>query len=236
MLKLIVDSDLHFGQGHIRADKSNHAALIPKIVRDEGVDAVICAGDLTERGWDGKNLLCWHYGGTDNQVAPLKQFIAEIEADVPVYICEGNHDQYVPWPYFHKGVKNLVKERHGGRIYSWGLKKDNIKYHFVCLGVYPDEGARAFLRRELESHPGDYIVIYFHYNVDGAYSDWWSVGDKTAFVQILEPHRARISAIIVGHLHANYHKVWNGYNIISGAGSNVLMTTINETSISTREY
>ncbi len=236
MLKLIVNSDLHFQRGSIREDKVNHLATIQRINQSEGVDAVICAGDLTNNGFDGKALLCWRYGGTEDQVTPLKEFVDALGA--PTYLCEGNHDQYVPWPYLHKGVRDLVVRRHGGRTYAWSLQKSGINYRFICLGVYPDKNARKFLLRELCAH-SDNIVIYFHYNLEGQYSDWWSDDEKKRFLAILEPYRARIRLIIVGHRHENYNAIWNGYNVVSGAGSNVLMCTVdpsNNFTVAVREF
>ncbi len=235
-IRLVIDSDLHFRNGSIRPDKSHHETLIKKLAESEKLDAVICAGDLTEKGYDGKKFMCWQYGGPDDQVTPLRNFVDALQPVVPVYLCEGNHDQYVPWPYLHKGVRDLVHQRHGDSIYSWKMLKEGHQYHFICLGVYPDKKARKFLAAELKANPGAKFVIYFHYNVEGAWSDWWTSEEKKMFLDIIEPYRIDIRLIIVGHRHSNYLINWKGYNVVSGASTRLVVCTVSPDSVTMREY
>lgn len=226
-LRLIIDSDLHFTESGIRADKTNHAQVIREIAARHQIDAIICAGDLTDMGWDGKRFLCWRYGGAEDQVTPLRRWVEGLEADVaPVFLASGNHDQYVPWPYRHKGVRDYIETKHRSLLYNWeyiisdGVNANStIKYRGVCLDVYPDKKAREYLSGVMNKWPNDRYIIYFHYNLEGDYSDWWSDSDKTKFANMLSGRN--IALIICGHLHKNALTKWRGYNVAMGAGSKV---------------
>lgn len=218
-LKLIIDSDLHFKNGKIRHDKINHVEIINSV---PNVDAVICAGDLTDSGFDGKKILCWAYGGNDDQITPLKNFITNIK--YPIYLCMGNHDNYVPFPGIHKPVADLIKEKHSSLLYSWDIVKDNIYYHFICLDVYPNEEAIKFLKRELINNKKKIFIIYFHYCITGLWSGWWSDEEKAIFYDTIKNYNVKL--IIVGHRHANWMDSWNGITIVSGSGSKVLVCNI----------
>lgn len=249
MIRLIVDSDLHFTADGPRADKRDHAARIREVAATNSINAIICAGDLTDMGWDGKRFLCWAYGGAEDQVAPLRRWVEGLAADVaPVYLASGNHDQYVPWPYRHKGVRDFIEQRHGALRYSWRVTapvpiteslemqsalnsilgkappSPTIIYHAVCLDVYPDRAGREYLRGVMAAHPDDYFIIYFHFNLEGPYSDWWSDAEKNAFAEVLIGHR--VALIVCGHWHTTALSQWRGYNVAMGAGSKVALVTL----------
>lgn len=57
MIKVILDSDLHFKNNAIRPDKANDVAKILDVCTREVVDAVIVPGDLTNNGSSGKSFL-----------------------------------------------------------------------------------------------------------------------------------------------------------------------------------
>ena len=224
-IKLIIDSDLHFEKKGIRPDKENHLGKIGTLT---DIDAMICSGDLTNNGWDGKSTLGWYYGGTEDEVTPLKNFINFIETDykIPVYICDGNHDQYVPWPYLHKAVRNYIEKKHGNLLYSWDLKG----YHFICMSVYPNADRLEFLKKDLEKNKDKPIIIYFHYCLTGAWSDWWKDSEKIAFYNTIKDYKIRL--IIVGHRHSNWLDSWNGIPVASGAGDKLVICTITPDDIS----
>lgn len=222
-LNLVIDSDLHFTAAGIRADKADHLTKIEKLSESTYIDAIICAGDLTDNGFDGKSFLCWQYGGTEDQVTPLARYIERLQTIAPTYVAMGNHDHYVPWPYLHKGVRNFVKKRHGALLYSWECRGI---FKFICLDVYPDAAALKFLKKELKSAAQKMVIIYFHYNVEGAWSDWWTDKEKNAFLAALEPYRKQIKLIICGHRHSNYLIEWEGYNVVSGGGGKLMVCTL----------
>lgn len=235
-LNLIIHSDLHFTADGIRPDKASNISTIENM--HEPIDAIICAGDLTHSGHDGKNVCgLWYYGGKQDQVTPLRTYIKKLEEIAPVYLCDGNHDGYVPWPYCHKGVRDLIEERHKSLLYSWDLHKEGFakSFHFICLSVYPDKDALKFLKADLKKNTDKYNVIYFHYNIEGRWSDWWTDVEKGAFYETIKDHNVKL--IIVGHSHNNYLVKWNGINVASGAGSKVALCTIlNDGTITVTEH
>ena len=235
-MRIIVDSDLHFTESGIRSDKAAHAAVIRDLASKYNINAIICAGDLTDMGWDGKRFLCWQYGGAEDQVSPLRRWVEGLEADAaPVYLATGNHDQYVPWPYRHKGVRDYVESKHGKLHYNWDYVTDgNIRYRAVCLDVYPDATGRKYLAGVFAQYPDDRYIIYFHYNLDGQYSDWWTEAEKTKFADMLAGRD--IALIICGHWHINAHVKWRGYDVAMGAGSQVAMFTIYDSGVIMSEH
>jgi 3',5'-cyclic AMP phosphodiesterase CpdA len=238
-LRLIIDSDLHFKDGQIRKSKTDHVETILSIVPEYEVDAIICAGDLTDSGYDGKHLCCWHYGGKDDQVSPLVKFVNAIEHTAPVYLCMGNHDNYVPWPYVHKGVRKLIIDRHGSLRYSWDLEKigsdgNQVMYHFICLDVYPNSKSIKFLKKDLAKNSDKIIIIYFHYCLTGGFSDWWTDNEKNTFYDTIKDYNIRL--IIVGHRHQNWLDKWNGIDVVSGAGAKVVLCTLDGENTSIKQF
>jgi cytolysin (calcineurin-like family phosphatase) len=127
----------------------------------------------------------------------------------PVYECTGNHDRWTPLSYlFRRPVIEAVRRRHGGLLYSW----DFGDVHLVSLDLYPDLGARLWLRRDLAAvgrqRP---VVIFFHYPLAGLYSKWWSPLDKSAFRDTLAGFN--VVGIFHGHYHHPEHYTWNGYDV-----------------------
>ena len=242
MISFIVDSDLHFTEKGIRYDKKNHVAKIIDLCK-EGIDAVICPGDLTDHGWNGKKIFGWKYGGKEDEVSPLiTEYIEPISKHTNIYLCKGNHDGYVPWPYLYKPVRNLVKRRHGDILYSFDIKSkrsDTDKVHFICLDIYPDKKALKFLSKDLAKNHLIPTVIFFHFNLAGPYSEWWRSDEKTAFYDRIKDHN--IIAILVGHWHSNYVELWPQdasikFPVISSGGSKLTVCTVeNDGKISVKQ-
>lgn len=67
-------------------------------------------------------------------------------------------------------------------------------------------------------HP---VVIFFHYNITGPHSDWWSAGGKEAFYEVIKPTPKkgyRVCCVAVGHQHRSYIEKWRDVSVVSGAG------------------
>ena len=219
MIKFLVDSDLHFRR-NIRNDKLDHVKKITNLCNQEKINALICPGDLTNNGWNGKHILCWYYGGKEDQLTPLKkQYVDILSQKLPVYLCGGNHDYYVPWPYITHPVINYIKERHGAKYYSFDIQT----LHFICLDRYPDKYGIKFLQKDLEKYKDRDIIIIFHYNLIGPYSNWWKENEKEIFYNTIKNHN--IIALIVGHWHTSRVDEWKGYKVIYGAGSKIAKCT-----------
>jgi cytolysin (calcineurin-like family phosphatase) len=121
----------------------------------------------------------------------------------PVFEAIGNHDVNRDSP-----IKERVKRRHGAIHYSW----DWSDLHFVCLDMYPDATTLRWLGADLRRvPPGRPVIPFFHYSLEGYYSDFWPSADKEAFAKALEPYN--VPAIFHGHEHHVGHYVWKGHAI-----------------------
>jgi hypothetical protein len=121
----------------------------------------------------------------------------------PVFEAIGNHDVNSTSP-----IKERVKARHGGINYAfeWG------GVQFLCLDMYPDSATRAWMKSTLARQPLDRPVIpFFHYSLDGPYSDFWEEADKEAFARDLEGRN--VPAIFHGHEHRMGHYLWRGHPV-----------------------
>ena len=210
MFSIIHDSDLHFGRnGNLKArdDKESNRQVI--IDNDSDSDFVIVTGDLTENGYDGKQLLCYNYGGFSKQLQMLKEdYVNPLESEgISVKLCIGNHDRGRP-PYLYQPVFNYVKERHGEIEYSF----DHKGFRFICCGKYPKR--LEWLEEQLQENVP--TIIFFHYNLEGEWSDFWKEDEKAFFSDVINGYN--IVAILVGHHHISDITNWKDYTVISSAG------------------
>ena len=121
----------------------------------------------------------------------------------PVFESIGNHDLGPEAP-----IKDKARLRHGGIDYSW----DWDDLHLVCLDMYPDATTRAWLARDLARIPsGTPLVLFFHYSLEGPYSDFWEQEDKDAFAADLAGRN--VLAIFHGHEHRVGHYMWRGHPV-----------------------
>ena len=123
--------------------------------------------------------------------------------EYPVFEAIGNHDLNHESP-----IKQRAKQRHGGIDYAW--EWDGL--HFLCLDLYPDAKTRAWLDRELRRiGPTRPVILYFHYSLEGPYSDFWEQEEKAAFASAIEGQN--VAAIFHGHEHRVGHYVWQGHPV-----------------------
>lgn len=121
----------------------------------------------------------------------------------PVFESIGNHDLGPEAP-----IKDRARLRHGGIDYSW----DWDDLHFVCLDMYPDAATRAWLARDLSRvSSGTPLVLFFHYSLEGPYSDYWEQEDKNAFAAAIAGRN--VLAIFHGHEHRVGHYMWRGHPV-----------------------
>lgn len=207
MITFVHDSDLHYTPRGLRPEKKSN----PQKIIELDPEFVIVTGDLTENGYDGKSIGCFQYGGDEDQLSPLnREYVKGLEIQgISVYLCAGNHDRGRKWiPY--KPVQKYVKERHGGLKYSF--ERCGIK--FICCGEYPKD--LKWLKKELVNDQP--MFIYFHFNLVGKYSDWWSNKEKEKFYQVIK-YYSNLQAIMVGHRHSSQiHTEWKGITVIRSAG------------------
>lgn len=121
----------------------------------------------------------------------------------PVFEAIGNHDLNSESP-----VKERVERRHGGIDYAW----DWDDLHLVCLDMYPDVRTREWLTRDLDRlGPNRPVILFFHYSIEGYYSDFWEPEEKEAFAKAIEGHN--VLAIFHGHEHRVGRYVWRGHPV-----------------------
>jgi cytolysin (calcineurin-like family phosphatase) len=121
----------------------------------------------------------------------------------PVFEAIGNHDLNETSP-----IRPRVVARHGGIDYSF----DWDDLHVVCLDMYPDAATVAFLSRDLagvgRARP---VILYFHYSIEGYYSDNWEREEKLAFARAIQGYN--VLAIFHGHEHRMGHYTWQGHPV-----------------------
>ncbi len=121
----------------------------------------------------------------------------------PVFEAIGNHDVNSSSP-----IKERVSQRHGGINYSW----DWEGVHFACLDMYPDSRTLEWLRHDLRKVGRERpLILFFHYSIDGYYSDFWPEQDKEALARAIEPFN--VAAIFHGHEHRVGRYVWRGHEV-----------------------
>lgn len=121
----------------------------------------------------------------------------------PVFEAYGNHDLNSESP-----VKERVRQRHGSAHYAW----DWGDVRFICLDLYPDAATRPWLTKELDRlgarRP---VILFFHYSIEGYYSDFWEEEEKEAFAMAIEGHN--VLAVFHGHEHGMGHYIWRDHPV-----------------------
>ena len=144
---------------------------------------VLIAGDLTENGGKSEWKKFESIYGLTGKEGLLK---------FPVYECTGNHDR----TWARKYVSKQVARRHGGCCYkqSWG------DLQVISVDVCPGKKNIAWLEKELEKI-GPYlpVVIFYHYNMVGPFSGFWSRAEKKRFIKLCR--QFNVIGIFHGHLH-----------------------------------
>jgi cytolysin (calcineurin-like family phosphatase) len=93
-------------------------------------------------------------------------------------------------------------------VYSWSW----ADIHFVCLDLCPDPDNLRWLARDLakvgRARP---VIIFFHYSIEGPYSDFWEEEQKDAFARAIEGRN--VPAIFHGHYHRAGRYQWRGHDV-----------------------
>jgi hypothetical protein len=155
---------------------------------------VLFLGDMTDSGLDDQ----WHEFQRIFGLTGLDGLLR-----FPVFEALGNHDLTGA-----SHIAEYITARHGSTHYSWDW--DDV--HLVCLGMHPDAENLAWLEQDLarlrRSQP---LVVFFHYSLDGPYSDFWEDAEKDAFAR--EIASTNVIAIFHGHYHRAGHYVWRGHDV-----------------------
>ena len=231
MFRFVVDSDTHFDNrdGVIAPwpyKASAHKRMYDRMATDKQIELVILAGDLCERGTSGRK----YRGETSNELSGLKQHIKKIEScettaepaeykRVKTLLCVGNHDTWtaaplpVPAWIWWKNIKQLPLDFGNGVVY----KRNHRGLTMMVLGIYPNAIILPLLSMWLK-YARNHVLLVFHYNLAGLYSNFWSDDEKKKFLDTITPYKSKIAAIIVGHYHMSGESTWNGFKVIMGAG------------------
>ena len=199
-----VSSDSHFGAE--RMEEVN-AVLIDQMNRLPGTEyppeiggrveiprGVLVNGDLTDNGHLDEFALFEKSYGLTGRDGALRY---------PVLEAIGNHDVNGSSP-----IKERARIRHGGINYSW----DWEGVHFACLDMYPDAVTRAWLEADLRTlRPGQPVIVFFHYSLEGRLSHGWSGEEKDAFAAAIAGYN--VLAIFHGHTHRDGFYQWRGHPV-----------------------
>jgi cytolysin (calcineurin-like family phosphatase) len=204
VVTFFVASDSHFGAGgmlelnRFLVERLNElpGTEYPPVIggRVDEPRGLLFLGDMTDNG---------HL----EEFAEFEQVYGRTGRDgllrFPVFEAIGNHDVNTTSP-----IKPRVVARHGGVHYSF----DWDDLHMVCLDMYPDARTLAFLVRDLarvgKQRP---VILFFHYSLEGPYSDSWEPEEKAAFGKALEGYN--VLAIFHGHEHRMGHYSWQGHPV-----------------------
>lgn len=155
-----------------------------------------------------------------------RMFMNPVEKKIGnVLLCIGNHDSLTQWWTGCNPVYEYVKRRHGGLVYEKEVAGGILVF---SLSEYPDARAVSWLKDRLnrqyaKDRP---FVVFFHYNLEGPYSDWWKDSEKEAFYKAIEPHKDRLAFIAVGHVHWTKLSEWRGIRVVNGAGEGLIRLTV----------
>lgn len=203
-LTFFVASDSHFGAPGMEASNRSlveqmnalpGTAYPPQIGGHvEEPRGVLFTGDTTDNGTLSEFAQFERVYGLDGSDGLLRY---------PVFEAIGNHDVNSESP-----IKERLKRRHGGVNYSWDW--DDLRV--VCLDMYPDAATLRWLASELARLDGRRpLLLFFHYSLEGPYSDFWEDHEKEALARALEGRN--VLAIFHGHEHRFGHYVWRGQRV-----------------------
>jgi len=194
-------------------------------------DIVIIPGDLTEKGVGQVNnpihrylayCACFRKEGDipeDNQFRIFREkYLHPLdEKSKDVFFCNGNHDTYTQKWWGEQDVAKFIKKRYGGLHY---MKKCNGIFVF-SLSIYPNKKRIKWFESKL-AKTTEPFVVFFHYNIEGPFSDWWSDDLKSMFLSVLQKHKERCVFIAEGHYHSSYFKYLKDFLVVNGAGNAVV--------------
>ena len=226
--------------GHEQQEKRMH--IKRDILLKEGTkkDVLIVPGDITQYGIGNMNnpftkYLCMcicirrqrgeSVDKWSNELPRFKEtFMKPVEEKLGnTLLCIGNHDSLTQWWIGHNPVYEYVRNRHGGLNY----KKEIDGIVIFSLSEYPNAHAVKWLKTQLEKeHKTEPFIVFFHFNLEGPYSDWWTSAEKDAFYKVVEPYLERLAFVGVGHVHWSNISNWRGIKVVNGAGDALIRVKV----------
>jgi 3',5'-cyclic AMP phosphodiesterase CpdA len=204
-VRLLQVSDVHFGRHAV----AEYTAAVQRRVADRRYDAVVVAGDLTQRNFRG-------------QFAQARAWLDGLREHVPVFVVPGNHDVAwwwkpvglgVEWPLL-RGYRKWISAEleptlrlpgvtvvglnscHGIRPYTLTARLRDLS---VVGAVRPEQWARA--QALFAAAPaGDLKVLVFHHNLlRGDLSRRWGLVNRAD--GILQAMQTGADLVLNGHDH-----------------------------------
>jgi len=204
-ITFFVASDTHFGVPGI---EEGNRRLVEELNRLPGLEyppaiggrvekprGVLVTGDLTDYSTEEQWRAFEKFYGLTGKEGLLR---------FPVFETLGNHDFIDDSPV----IRHIVR-RHGGITYSF----DWDDLHVACLGMYPSADRIRWLEEDLRAvKPGRPIVLFFHYGIDGPWSQSWeSSEEREELARVLQGHR--VAAIFHGHAHHAGSYRWREHDV-----------------------
>ena len=219
--KFIAFSDTHIGH---RGEEGKNVEveklklldpMIKEMQNDENIKLALIVGDLVDHGWADPRFSCcgccnfineWQ-GFQQKWIIPL---ISQIGTS-NIYLCAGNHEKILDYRKIYcKSAYKKVKKSTLGMYKS----SNDINYYFeregvffICCGIYPDFDICLWLDELLLWIGQRPVIIFFHYNIKGKYSEFWTDNEKQTFYDLIQKYN--IKAIINGHIHKSSAYLWN---------------------------
>lgn len=204
MTTIYLISDIHVGNDEVYQYKKKLIASLIEQVKADPEALVIIPGDLTDHGHGKATFLCFPClcMNTTDGSDEVQQFIDEVynplkKVTKNLYISHGNHDESTdnmsyPMLDFVKKVQGADKNG----FYSF--QKNNLT--FVCLGKYPNSAGINFFQQVITATKDEFpYVVFYHYNMEGPYSDFWTDQEKTNFKNFINDKN--VSCVLHGHIH-----------------------------------
>lgn len=227
----LIESDIHAsvtddGEHKIYEHKENPDERFKRIHKKYPFDFVLCIGDLTEHGYDGKtgnifeSCISIQQDRNKNELKAFRDLYEKPieEAGFKLYLCIGNHDM----PPGHKGVGEYVRDKHKttwpalrSKWYGGNYKFKHKGILFLCLGVYPND--LKWLQDNLPKK-GEPVIIWYHYNtiVGERFADFWSTEAKSRFADVVDGHN--VLCVCNGHSHSSKIGLYRNMYTVRGAG------------------
>ena len=231
--RFFIVSDPQLGH-RVQEERMHHKRDI--ILREASPkDVLIIPGDLTHKGVSRVSnpfikYLCMCYcirkargegvdGYTDELERLKEQHIQPIQKKLDkILMCIGNHDSLTQWWIGYNPVYGYVRENHGSLCHKTDV--DGIMVY--SLSEYPTKSSVDWFKKMLDQSTDKPFIVFFHYNLQGPYSDWWKDKEKDYFYKTIEPHKERCICIAEGHVHMTYVSSWKGIRVVNGAGDRLV--------------
>lgn len=207
--KFLAISDLH-----VQDDGTSNRDSIKQYIMEYSsrpankVKAVLMVGDLTDSATTAQ---CDQF--ISNWVTPL------VTAGVAVYPCLGNHDAPKEGnrnPKIVEFVDDVL-----GDAYCSSFDIESI--HFVTCYLHPMHwqpdmlltgefwprvltNSLLWMEADMWKHRNKKMVLFWHFNCDGQFSEWWFNWEKNATYKLIK--NFDIQQIFVGHWHSTNTLYW----------------------------